>query len=57
MRDEIKNLFLFSFNRFHSFDIVVIEKRENDNRLKTIYKFNNIIINNNNKSGDDLKAD
>ena len=56
MKNEIKSLFLLPLNRFRYFDIIIIEKREDDNRLKTIYELDNIVINNNNKNEDDLKT-
>ena len=57
MRNEIKNLLLLSLNRFRCFNIVAIEKKKDNNRLKTIYELDNIIINNNNENGDGLKFD
>ena len=57
MRDEIKGLFLLSLNRPRCFNIVTIEKRRNDDHLKTIYKLDNIVINNNNENENDLKTD
>ena len=56
MINEVKGLFLLSLNRSR-FDINAIKENENDNRLKIIYKLDNIDINNNNKNEDDLKVD
>ena len=56
MINEAEGLFLLFLSRPH-FDIDAIKENKDDNRLKVIYELNNININDNNKSEDDLKAD